>query len=177
MIFHHFLIDFDSFLRGVPTPGSPGAPQGSQRGLQVFFSLIFRGPRGGLGAPFGPWGAPRAPKWRPSRAKKWEKDRSRRPSRSQADFGGDQGGARTLRMWLNHNKYWCFRKGPLSRIFSQKTSQQAPKSELLASLLAPGAVFEPTSAPRGRSGEASEPLCEKHRILWFSGSWPGGAET
>ena len=104
-IFHQFLIDFDSFLRGVPTPGPPGAPQGWQRGLQVFFSLIFRGPRGGLGAPFGPWGAPRAPKWRPSRAKKWEKDRSRRPSRSQADFGGEQGGARTLRMWLNHSKY------------------------------------------------------------------------
>ena len=135
------MIDLDSFLRGVPTPGPPGAPQGYQRGLQVFFSLIFRGPRGGLGAPFGPLGAPRAPKWRPSRAKKWEKDRSRRPSRSQADFGGEQGGARTLRMWLKPSKYWCFRKGPLSRIFPQNASPEAPKSELWASLLAPGGRF------------------------------------
>ena len=80
-------------------------------------------------------------------------------------------------MRLNHSKYKCFRKGPLTRIFPQNASPEAPKSELLASLLAPGAVFEPTSAPRGRSGDAPEPLCEKtlnFMIFWVP---PGGADT
>ena len=48
----------------------PWATQGCQLGFRVGSLMIFRGPRGGFGAPFGPLGPPRGAQIEPKSEKK-----------------------------------------------------------------------------------------------------------